>query len=171
VLRSFAPFSDQAPQTDCHDLQGAQTLLDLARRAPAKLAVVVIAAIAVFSACTPLNSQEQHLFNEVNRLRMDQGLQPVYEHEELTAKARQWAGQLAASGRLAHQDLRALGVSWSSAAENVGRSSSIEDVYARLLASPSHKANMLNGAYQYTGIGTARGKDGSVYAVQLFIRA
>lgn len=146
-------------------------MLDLARRAPAKLAAVAIAAIAVLSACTPLNSQEQYLFNEVNKLRGDHGLEIVYEYEPLTEKARQWAGQLAASGRLAHQDLRALGVSWSSAAENVGRSSSIEDVYARLAASPSHRANMLNGGFQYTGIGTARGKDGSVYAVQLFIRS
>lgn len=150
-------------------------MLDLARRAShrttAKLAVVAVAAVAVLSACTPLNSQEQYLFSEVNNLRSSQGLAPVYEHEPLTAKAREWANQLAAQGRLAHQNLRGLGVSWSAAAENVGRSSSIEDVYARLAASPSHRANMLNGAYQYTGIGTARGKDGTVYAVQLFIRS
>lgn len=146
----------------------------LARRASArtagKLAVAAVAIVATVSACTPLNSQEQYLLDQVNGLRSGAGVKPVYEYEPLTTKARQWAGQLAATGRLAHQDLRSLGVSWTAAAENVGRSSTIEDVYARLAASPTHRNNMLNSAFQFTGIGTARGKDGSVYAVQLFIR-
>ena len=150
-------------------------MLDLARRAfpraAGRLAVVAVAAIAVLSACTPLNSQEQYLHAQVNVLRHKSGVGTIYEYEPLTVKARQWAAHLAARGTLAHQDLRQLGVGWSAAAENVGRSHSIEDIYARLLASPSHRANMVNGAYGLTGVGTARGKDGSVYAVQLFVRS
>jgi uncharacterized protein YkwD len=142
----------------------------LARRASASIAVVALA-LLLFTGCTPLNSQEQYLFDRTNQLRIESGLKPVYEYEPLTAKAREWAAHLALQGRLAHQNLRALGVDWSAAAENVGRSSSIEDVVARLHASPAHRANTLNPAFEYVGVGTARAKDGTVYAVTVFLRA
>jgi uncharacterized protein YkwD len=167
-LRWFAPFSGHR-DADLLTL-GVLKLLDLARRAPARLAVLTVGVIALLSACTPLNSQEQYLVGQTNVLRTDNHLAGLYEYEPLTAKARAWAATLASQGRLAHSDLRQLGVSYSAAAENVGRAGSVEDVFNLLAASPSHRANMLNGAYGLTGIGTARGKDGSVYAVQLFIR-
>jgi uncharacterized protein YkwD len=146
-------------------------VLAFARRAPTRLAVLLVSALALLAACTPLNSQEAYLLGATNKLRTENGMRPVYEYEPLTAKARSWANRLAAQGRLAHEDLHELGVAWTMAAENVGRSGSIEDVAARLAASPSHRANMLNRSYLLTGIGTARGKDGSVYAVQLFVKS
>lgn len=146
-------------------------MLDLARRVPARLAVLGVVAIALLAACTPLNSQEQYLFGQTNQLRADNHIGPVYEYEPLTAKARAWAQTLATQGRLAHSDLNQLGVGFSVAAENVGRSGSIEDVYRLLVESPTHRGNMLNPQYHLTGIGTARAKDGTVYAVQLFIHS
>lgn len=141
----------------------------LARRA--SVPVLVAALIALLAACTPLNSQESYLLGSTNTLRTDNGLKPLYEYGPLTTKARAWAATLAAQGQLAHEDLHALGVSWSEAAENVGRSSTIDDVARLLAASPAHRANMLNPDYVLTGVGTARAKDGSVYAVQLFLRS
>ena len=142
----------------------------LARRA-ARVVVLSVAVIALVSACTPLNNDEQYLLNSANKLRADNHLSPVYEYEPLTAKARAWAQTLAAQGQLAHSDLHALGVGWTAAAENVGRSTSIEDIAARLASSPAHRANILNGAYLLTGVGTARAKDGTLYAVELFIKS
>jgi uncharacterized protein YkwD len=145
-------------------------LLDFARRAPARLAILAVAALGLVAACTPLNSQEQYLFTATNQLRADNHLGAIYEYEPLTSKARTWAQTLATQGSLGHSDLKQLGVGWAAAAENVGRSTSVESAFAMLAASPTHRANMLNGAYQLTGIGSARGKDGSVYVVQLFIK-
>lgn len=148
---------------------GDLILLDLARRA--SVPILLAALVALVVACTPLNSQESYLLKSTNDLRSSSGLKPLYEYEPLTTKARAWAATLAAEGQLAHEDLHALGVTWTEAAENVGRSSSIEDVAARLAASPEHRANMLNPDYVLTGVGTARAKDGSVYAVELFLRS
>jgi uncharacterized protein YkwD len=149
-------------------------LLDLARRASARVsvrvAVVALAASALLVACTPLNSQEQYLFVSTNDLRKANGLATISEYEPLTAKARWWAETLASEGRLAHEDLHQLGVKWTMAGENVGRGGSIEDIVRMLQASSSHRATMLEPGYQLTGVGTARAKDGTVYAVQLFIR-
>jgi uncharacterized protein YkwD len=146
-------------------------LLDLARRAPARLAVLAVAVVALLSACTPLNSQEEYLIRETNVLRTDNHVEAVYEYEPLTAKARAWAATLARQGSLAHSDLGQLGVPYSAAAENVGRAGSVEDVFNLLANSAVHRANMLDPAYRLVGIGTARGKDGSVYAVELLIRS
>lgn len=147
---------------------------DLARRSlsPAVVGAValVVGVVALVSACVPFNSQEEHLFNSTNQLRRDHGVNALGGMDELTLRARELAGSLAARGVLAHSDLHELGVAWTAAAENVARSSSIEDVYRRLAASPPHRANMIDARYQRTGVGTARGGDGSVYAVQLFIR-
>jgi uncharacterized protein YkwD len=137
--------------------------------ARARLAVLALSVLAVAAACLPLNGQEGYLFNETNAFRARNGLPALVEHDDLVRRAREWAQVLAARGGLSHSDLNQLGTSWTAAAENVGRSSSIEDVTARLEASPSHRANMLSPTYTHTGVGTARGKDGMVYAVQLFL--
>ena len=142
----------------------------LARRAPRAVAVAV-GVIALVAACTPLNDDEKFLFSATNKFRADHGAGPVYEYEPLTAKARAWAQTMAAQGRLAHSDLRQLGVTWSAAGENVARASSIQEAFSQLANSAQHRGNMLNGAYLLTGVGTARAKDGSLYAVQLFIRS
>lgn len=145
-------------------------MLDLARRATPRVAVLLVSVVALASACIPFNSQEQYLFNKTNELRREHGVNAMGGMDELTERARTLAQGLAARGRLGHSDLSQLGVSWTAAAENVARSGSIEDIYRRLAASPSHRANMIDPKYVRTGVGTARGKDGSVYVVQLFWR-
>lgn len=150
-------------------------MLALARRAStrasARVAVLAVATIALTAACTPLNSQEQYFLNSTNDLRAGNGEQKLVAYDPLTSKARAWAATLAAQGQLSHQDLSQLGVGWTMAAENVARAGSIEDVVRMLQSSPQHRANMLNSAYFLTGVGTARAKDGTVYAVQLFIKS
>ena len=138
------------------------------RRAP--LAALVVGIVAMASACLPYTSQEQYVFNHTNQLRRDQGVNALGGMDPLTSRARELAQQLAFRRTLAHSDLKAMGVRWTAAAENVGRAGTIEQVYAALEASPAHRANMVNPTYTNTGIGTARGRDGSVYVVQLFMR-
>ena len=150
-------------------------MLDLARRAsrrvPVRVAAVAIAAIAMVSACTPLNSQEIYALNSINDLRMSSGIGKLAPFDPLTDKARAWAATLAAQGQLSHEDLHSLGVQWTQAAENVGRAGSIEDIVRLWEGSAEHRANLLNRGYILTGVGTARAKDGTVYAVQLFIKS
>ena len=143
---------------------------DLARRASVRLAVLLAIAVVVFTACIPLNRQESYIYDQTNALRGSVGTAHVAPMDELTKRARVWAGTLAARSQLVHSDLNQLGVGWTAAAENVGASHSVEDVYRLLVNSPSHRANMVNPKYTHTGVGTARGKDGRIYVVQLFIR-
>jgi uncharacterized protein YkwD len=138
--------------------------------ARARFAALAVSVLATAAACLPLSAQENHLHVATNDLRAGAGLPHLIQHDRLVERAREWAATLAAEGRLAHSDLGALGVGWSAAAENVGRSSSIEDITERLIASSPHRANLLSTTFTHTGVGTATARDGTVYAVQLFIR-
>ena len=138
------------------------------RRAP--LAALVVGVVALASGCLPYTSQEQYVFNHTNELRRSQHVNALGGMDALTSRARYLAQQLAFKRTLVHSDLRAMGVRWTAAAENIGRAGSIEQLFSSLAASPAHRANMVDPTYTNTGIGTARGRDGAVYVVQLFVR-
>jgi uncharacterized protein YkwD len=133
-------------------------------------ALIGVLLIAVLASCRPMNSAESHLFSQTNALRARSGLPALAQHDELTDEARSWAQRLAAQGAIAHSDPKTWRVSWRAVAENVGAGSSIEQVTQSLIASDGHRSNMLSGSYSHMAVGTARGKDGRIYAVQLFWR-
>ena len=133
-------------------------------------ALIGVLLIAVLASCRPMNSAEAHLFGETNNLRVRSGLAALGQHDELTDQAREWAGRMAAQGSLSHSDPKTWRVRWTAVAENVGAGSSIEQVTESLMASAAHRANMLSTSYTHMAVGTARGKDGRIYAVQLFWR-
>ena len=138
---------------------------------PAARLVVAGLLIAVLASCRPMNSSETNLFVATNNLRKSAGLPAYVQQEQLVDQARAWASAMAASGQLSHSDPYQWNVSWTAVAENVGVSSSIDDVIARLEASPDHRANMLSTKYTHMAVGTVRGKDGRIYAAQLFWHA
>lgn len=134
--------------------------------------LVLLLALGVFAltACLPLTPEEQSLFDRTNSLRMQAGVPVLTQHDVLVTRARALAQELARRGALAHSDLHQVGVSWQAAAENVGRGQEVGQVVDLLAASPSHRRNMVHGAFNFQGVGTARGADGQIYVVQLFCR-
>ena len=139
-------------------------------RTIAARALIGVVLIAVLASCRPLNSAESHLFGETNALRARSGLPGLAQHDELTDEARAIAARMAAQGSLSHSDPKTWRVSWKAVAENVGAGSSIEQVTSALIASDGHRSNMLSTGYTHMAVGTARGKDGRIYAAQLFWR-
>ena len=131
------------------------------------LAAVVVAALA---SCRPMNEPEATLFAATNDLRSDRGLPAYAQHAALVDQAREWARWMASRGSLEHSDPDSWPVEWTAVAENVGASDTMDDIVDRLAASPSHRANLLSTKYTHMAIGTARGKDGRIYAAQLFWR-
>ena len=147
-------------------------MLSLSRASARPLARLVLAGllIAVLASCRPMNSSETNLFVSTNALRDDHGLPALAQQEPLVDQARSWARALAARGALEHSDPTQWNVAWTAVAENVGASSSIDEIVQSLQASPDHRHNMLSTKYTHQAVGTARGKDGRIYAVQLFWR-
>jgi uncharacterized protein YkwD len=145
----------------------------LSRAATRPIARFVVAGvlIAALASCRPMNSSEANLFVATNNLRKSAGLPALAQQEGLVDEARSWAAAMAARGQLSHSDPYSWQVSWTAVAENVGVAGSIEDIIARLEASPEHRANMLSTKYTHMAVGTVRGKDGRLYAAQLFWHA
>jgi uncharacterized protein YkwD len=143
------------------------------RRASIRLPVRLVfaaALVALLASCRPMTTSEATLFAKTNDLRADHGLPVLEQQDALVDQARQWAQAMAARKSLSHSDPSTWNVSWTAVAENVGVSTSAGDLFARLQASPDHVDHMLSTKYTHLAIGTAVGKDGRIYGVQLFWR-
>ena len=162
----------------------------IVRRASPWLCGVVF----VFAACRPAapvrdtpgvveppSPQGTAIVAMINEQRRQAGVSPLHEAPSLTRAALLHAGQLAIVGRLDHvlpgeahprpeDRLAAAGYAWQAWAENLASGRDPSDVVARWMASPEHRANILNANYTETGVGFVPDGSGSGYYVQVFGR-
>ena len=112
---------------------------------------------------------EARIFAELNHSREQAGKPPLKLDPKLTQAARNHTELLVKHQSLSHQfsgeptledRLRAVGLFFTAAAENVGLNSELNDVNGMFLRSPGHRANMLNAVYDAVGIGVVQsGRD------------
>lgn len=81
---------------------------------------------------------------------------------------------MAARGDIWHNDAYFTAASRASLAakalgENVAMNSSLEDAHHRLMASPGHRANILNGAFDAVGISVTHDDGGALFITQDFV--
>lgn len=108
----------------------------------------------------------------VNAARASNGLRPLALSSCANSYAQSWAPHLAAIHALVHQSMSALlsGCGARAAGENIAYGNiSADAMEAMWMASPEHRANLLNPAYGYIGIGAVLGANGIWYAVQDFL--
>ncbi len=139
----------------------------------AKTRRVVLAVTAVLGLTTVLAGcipDQPNLKNAylVNTERMAHGLRPYGWDDELAAKARSWAQQMAEADSVSHSVLTE-GVSpgWEVLGENVGAGATIDSVHAAFMASPEHRRVILSGSYHTMGIGVAE-HDGEYWVVEVY---
>lgn len=116
----------------------------------------------------------------VNEERGRQGLPALAFDPRLRAVAREHCGQMIAAGRLGHDfagypglERRAAsaGLYFSQVGENVARSITfvLRFFHEALMASPSHRENILDRQFTHLGVGIAKSGD-TYYATQEFAR-
>lgn len=125
-----------------------------------------------------LTADEQETVNLINQQRQNQGLSALKVDAELQRVARIKAQDMVDNNYFSHTSpiygspfdmLKSFKVSYKTAAENIAGNSSNSAAVNAWMNSPGHKANILNGSYQYTGIGVVSSPTyGKVY-VQMFI--
>ena len=114
------------------------------------------------SSATSLHAEEARLVDLLNAERGAAGLAPLAVHGGAVTVARSWAGELARVGRLAHnpdlagQVSRYVTGAWVRIGENVGTGADSDSLHGAFMASPGHRANVLNGEYDYVGVGLVR---------------
>ena len=125
---------------------------------------------------------EAQLYEQVNAVRAQYHLLALARQPEIDGVARAHSGDMAARGYMAHEspeganplDRLARGHvdGFSMAAENIGmtnKQTPAAEIVAAWMHSPVHRVNLLAPAFNTTGIGVARGHDGSWIATQLYL--
>ena len=125
-----------------------------------------------------LTTDEQEVFNLINQQRANNGLSALKVDSEVQRVAKIKAQDMVSSNYFSHNSptygspfdmLKSFKVSYQTAGENIAGNSSNKDAVTAWMNSSGHKANILNGSYNYTGIGVVSSPTyGKIY-VQMFI--
>ncbi|MFT3990085.1 MAG: CAP domain-containing protein [Luteolibacter sp.] len=116
---------------------------------------------------------EEQIFNGVNQYRKSHDRPALARHAGLDSIARKQARAMAKSGKMdhAHYSARAaeakLDYGMPLFSENVGHGVSASQLVGLWVASSAHRGSLM-GKWRGTGVGTATGADGSLYAIQVF---
>jgi uncharacterized protein YkwD len=125
------------------------------------------------------SGSELKLFDAVNRERNRYGLRSLKWDESLAAAARKHAAEMLKHNSVSHQfpgepslPTRAhqAGVRFTWISENVDQGRDAEIIHDRLMKSPLHRSNILDGDMDTLGVGVARA-EGQLFAVEDFSKA
>lgn len=122
---------------------------------------------------------EQELVTLVNRVRTENGLNPLAIDPELAAVSRAHSEEMFGLGYFAHTSpvtgssgdrLNAANVRYVVAGENLAYAPSVTTAHLRLLDSPDHYANIMNPNFTRIGIGIIRADNRGLMITQTFAR-
>ena len=111
----------------------------------------------------------------MNNERRSRALPQFSQRGDVSAISRNHSQAMAAAGTIWHNDAyfsasnkKALDAALLG--ENVARNVDIDDAHRRLMASPGHRANLLDGRFTVVGLGVYRSSTGSLYVTQNFVQ-
>lgn len=136
------------------------------------LATAGLAVLAVLALLTPAHASaeaEAEFTTRANDARAEAGRSAYATRSDLVEVARRHAARMAAEGRIYHNpNLRDDVAGWRAVGENVGMGGSAARIHDAFMASPSHRANILDREFTEVGMGTAVDADGTLFVVQVF---
>ena len=122
-------------------------------------------------------SQSRALFSDTNATRSALGLPALTDDQQLDRVAAQLALQMVSQGYFGHTDpsgitfeqrIRAAGIRYSYAAENIATADDAAQAQDALVHSPEHYANIVDTHVHKLGTAAVAGPDGEIYFVQDF---
>lgn len=145
------------------------------------LAAMVAGFIAMVApAANALTSAENCFYQAINRERAHYGRKALTLKSDLTSIARRHSNWMAGDGTIYHADSNSphykqgdnlaaeVSGNWWAAGENVGMGPDCSSIHDAFMASPGHKANILDTDYNQVGVGVAYDSDGTVYVTEDF---
>jgi uncharacterized protein YkwD len=121
----------------------------------------------------PKPNYELQMLNLVNRERLKAGLKPLKHDPELVPVARAHSKDMFSRGYFAHNTpegrdpfdrMKAAGITFMAAGENLALAQTVEIAHTNLMNSPGHRANILNPSFGRVGIGIL---DGGFYGLMV----
>jgi uncharacterized YkwD family protein len=127
---------------------------------------------------TGISQDEQTLLNLVNKARASAGVGALKFDMNLVKTARLKAKDMVDNNYFSHQSptygspfdmMRQFGISFKTAGENIAGNQTVEAAFNAWMNSTGHRENILNGSYNYTGIGIVSSPSYGKILVQQFI--
>jgi uncharacterized protein YkwD len=115
------------------------------------------------SAATTL---ERAMVTKINATRVYHGLRALYFAPDMTTIAHRHSAAMASRHRLYHSDLSKV-CCWRAVAENVGYATTVYSVHKTMMASPSHRANILDRRWRGVGVGVVQ-SGGYLWVTEIF---
>lgn len=124
------------------------------------------------------NELEKELLTLINKQRAAYGLSNLSFDTALQKTARAKAEDLVANNYFAHNSptygtpfemMKSFGVTYKTAGENIAGNSTLEGAVNAWMNSQGHRANILNNAYNLTGIGVVKSNTYGYVMVQMFV--
>lgn len=121
-----------------------------------------------------LTASELKLIELINQERTKAGLNPLIIDYQLARVARIKAEDMNANNYFSHDSpaygspfkmMKNFGISYKAAAENIGKTSSMERAHSGFMNSQEHRENIMNPYYTHIGVGISGN-----YYVEMFIR-
>ena len=106
----------------------------------------------------------------INAYRASYGVAPLREDLQASQVAQRWTQQMALTGRLAHNPYYKVQVTtpWYRIGENIGAGGSEATLFAAMVASPGHSANMRRPEFNRVGIGQVV-HNGRLWTTHIFL--
>src|SRR4051812_44853194 len=150
--------------------------LKLVALSAAVISVLIVAEAAQAIAEGDLVNQENEMVGLVNQHRSGMGLRALRTDAALQTVARRQASRMVAAGYIYHNpdlgsEAGAAVPTWLKIGENVGVGPDVPAVEDAFLASPHHRENIEDGAYNVIGLGAEAGSGGAMYFTQNFANA
>ena len=144
----------------------------MGKRTASLLLVAVFAATFMALAApsaSALSSYESCFVNSLNSERAAVGRPKLAVKSDLVANARNHSEDMAADGTIYHNSKLSSQIdgNWWALGENVGMGPSCGSIHDAFMASPGHKANILDRDYNQIGVGVVV-KDGTIYVTEVF---
>ena len=121
-----------------------------------------------------LTDGQAQVQSELNADRQANGRTALSIQAQAQAKAQAWAEKIARDGKLSHSKLSdGITVNWCGLGENVGYGGTVAQIEDAYMASPGHRSNILNTAWNGVGVGHATGKVNGqtvIFTVHSFIQ-
>lgn len=134
----------------------------------ALLVLVLAVLVGLPSSAGATTTAEKAAYAMINETRAAEGRGPLRLSERLSRIAHRHSKEMAVRGTLLHSCLScSIDGGWRKLGENVGVGADYPSVHSELLASPSHRANLLDRKYRRVGVGLVR-RRGQVWVTQIF---
>ena len=132
--------------------------------------LVALMSSAIAPSVSALSSMEAQFVSLINKERKERSIKTLVSKGALVAIARKHSARMAEDETIYHNKNVANEVpgKWTAVGENVGMGPSVEGLHDAFMASPGHRANVLDRDYDEVGVGVVV-RDDVIYVTVVFV--